>query len=75
MFFSVSCIHHSVNFVAHSLARYACQIDDDVVWLEESPLSTLEALYLVCVWIPLKLRCVSKLRFRSFFFWFSRVLE
>ena len=44
--FSASCVYRSANFVAHSLARYAYHIDDNVVWLEESPLSTLEALYL-----------------------------
>ena len=35
----------SANNVAHSLARHAKHIDD-VVWLEESPPSALEALYL-----------------------------
>ena len=44
--FSASCVRRSANSVAYSLDRYACHIDDDVVWLEESPQLALEALYL-----------------------------
>ena len=44
--FFVSCVRRSANFVAHSLARYACQIDNDVIWLEKIPQPALEALYL-----------------------------
>ena len=35
-----------MNSVAHSLAHYARQVDEDTVWLEESPPPALEALYL-----------------------------
>ncbi|KAL0005561.1 hypothetical protein SO802_013122 [Lithocarpus litseifolius] len=34
---SFSCVRHSANSVAHSLARYASLLDDEVVWMEESP--------------------------------------
>ena len=44
--FSVSCVRHSANFIGHSLARCACQIDNDVIWLEKIPQPTSEALYL-----------------------------
>lgn len=44
--FSVSCVKRSANSVAHALARYARQLDDEVVWLEESPPPILEALFL-----------------------------
>ena len=43
---SVSCVKHCANFVAHSLAHYTSKLDEDIVWLEESPPPTLEALYL-----------------------------
>ena len=42
----ISCVRQNVNSVAHSLDRYARQVDDDFVWIEESPPSALEALYL-----------------------------
>lgn len=32
--------------VAHSLAHYAKHLDEDIVWLEDSPPPALEALYL-----------------------------
>ena len=32
-----SCIRRSANSVAHSLARYANVLDEEVVWLEDSP--------------------------------------
>ena len=40
-----NCIRRSANSVAHSLARYANVVDEDVVWLEESPPPALDALY------------------------------
>lgn len=43
---SVGCLTHSANFVAHSLALYAGQLDGEILWLEESPPPTLDALYL-----------------------------
>ena len=43
--FSVSYAKRSANSIAHSLAKYAKQIDYEIVWLEESPLPALEALY------------------------------
>lgn len=42
---SVNYVKHITNSVAHSLAKYARQIDDEQVWLEESPPPALEALY------------------------------
>ena len=42
---SVSCVARSANYVAHSLARFANCIIDEIIWLEESPQPTLEALY------------------------------
>ena len=36
----------SATGVAHSLTRYAKHLDEDIVWLEDSPLPALEALYL-----------------------------
>ena len=43
---SFSCVRRSANSVAHSLARYASLLNDEVVWLEESPSPAHEALYL-----------------------------
>ena len=43
--FSVNCVTRLANSVAHSLARFARCITDEVVWVEESPPLTLEALY------------------------------
>ena len=42
---SVSCVSKSANSVAHSLARFAKGVEDEIVWLEESPPPALEALY------------------------------
>ena len=39
------CIRRSANGVAHSLARYARHISEDCIWLEDSPLPALKALY------------------------------
>ena len=44
--FCVSCAKRSANSAARALARYARQVYDEVVWLEESPPPILEALYL-----------------------------
>ena len=41
----VKLVNRNANGVAHSLARYAKNIVDDVVWLEDSPPPALEALY------------------------------
>ena len=43
---SFSCVKRTANSAAHALAKYARQVDDEVVWLEESPPPILEALYL-----------------------------
>ncbi|XP_023905314.1 uncharacterized protein LOC112017083 [Quercus suber] len=40
------CVKRSANVVAHSLARFANHIVDELVWLKESPPPALEALYL-----------------------------
>ena len=42
---SMSCVVRSANSVAHSLARFANCINDEIIWLEESPQQVLEALY------------------------------
>ena len=42
---SVSYVARSANYVAHSLARFANCIIDEIIWLEESPQPTLEAVY------------------------------
>jgi len=34
------------NTVAHSLARFARLIDEDIIWMEESPPPAIDALYL-----------------------------
>ncbi|XP_030963999.1 uncharacterized protein LOC115985177 [Quercus lobata] len=43
--FSVNFVKHSANLVAHSIAKFASNVDDELVWLEESPPPTLEALH------------------------------
>ena len=42
---SISYVKRTANSVAHSLAKYARQVVDERVWLEESPPPALEALY------------------------------
>lgn len=43
---TVSCIRRGANAVAqYSLARFANQIDTEIIWLEDSPPPALEALY------------------------------
>lgn len=43
---SFSCVKRNINTVANSLGCYASFIDDDIIWIEESPPPALEALYL-----------------------------
>ena len=43
--FSVNFVKRSANTVAHSLARFARNVDEELVWLEESPPPALEALH------------------------------
>ena len=43
--FSVSCVKKGANSVAHSLAKFARQLDGELVWLEENPPSAADALY------------------------------
>ena len=38
-------LRRAVNGVAHSLARFARNLREEVVWLEEDPPPALEALY------------------------------
>ena len=42
---SISYVKRTTNTIAHSLARYARNIANETVWLEDSPPPTLEALY------------------------------
>ena len=44
-FFSVLCVKKGANLVAHSLAKFARQIDGEIVWLEENPPLATKALY------------------------------
>ena len=41
----VSSVKRSANGVAHALAHFAKNVEDELVWLEESPPPALEALY------------------------------
>lgn len=41
----VTMVKRDANFVAHSLVRYAKNLSNDVIWLEDSLPSALEALY------------------------------
>ena len=42
---SISCIKRGGNIIAHSLAKYAKNIDDVIYWIEDSPPLTVKALY------------------------------
>ena len=42
----ITCVHRDAYSVAHSLARHARNIDNEIVWMEDSPPPALEALYL-----------------------------
>ena len=42
---SASCVRRGANGVAHSLAKFARQLSEDYVWLEEQPTPAIEALY------------------------------
>ena len=42
---SISCVCRSANAVAHSLARFARTVEDEVIWLEDIPPPALQALY------------------------------
>lgn len=41
----VTMVKRDANFVAHSLVRYAKNLSNDVIWLEDSLPPALEALY------------------------------
>ena len=41
-----NCVRRSANSVAHALARFARLLDQEIVWLEEDPPPTMDALYL-----------------------------
>ena len=43
--YSVRTVKRNANGVAHALARFAKNVEDELVWLEESPPPALEALY------------------------------
>ena len=38
-------VHRDANSVAHSLARHARNVIEDIIWMEESPPPALDALY------------------------------
>ncbi|XP_023880084.1 uncharacterized protein LOC111992454 [Quercus suber] len=42
---SVSCVKRSANTVAHCLARFARNVSNELVWIEDSPQPAREALY------------------------------
>ena len=41
----VEWVNRKANSFAHNLARYAKNVSDDIIWLEDSPPPTLESLY------------------------------
>ena len=43
---SFGSVKRTANTVAHSLARFARLIDENIVWMEESPPPAIDALYL-----------------------------
>ena len=43
--YSVSFVKCSANGVAHALAHFAKNVEDELVWLDDSPPLALEALY------------------------------
>ena len=57
---SFSCVSHSANVVAHSLARFARSVEDEVVWLEDIPPPALQALYEDSNSIEIKIRSAFK---------------
>ena len=57
---SFSCVSHSANVVAHSLARFARSVEDEVVWLEDIPPLALQALYEDSNSIEIKIRYAFK---------------
>ena len=42
---SISCIKRGGNMVAHSIARHARTISDEMYWMEDSPPLAMDALY------------------------------
>ena len=42
---STSWVRRNANAVAHSLAQFAREVENEIVWLEDSPPPALEALY------------------------------
>ncbi|KAL0005020.1 hypothetical protein SO802_012581 [Lithocarpus litseifolius] len=42
---SISCVKRDANSMAHSLARYAKNVVEDMYWLEDNPPPALDALY------------------------------
>ena len=43
---SSNCVRHSANSIAHTLAKFARFIDNEIIWIEEDPPPTVDALYL-----------------------------
>ncbi|XP_075653237.1 uncharacterized protein LOC142623675 [Castanea sativa] len=48
-FADISCVKRGGNKVAHILAQYARNIDNDLFWMEDSPPPVLDALYQDCL--------------------------
>ena len=44
---TMGCVHRTTNSVLHSLAQFAKNIDDEIVWMEDSPSVALEAILTV----------------------------
>ena len=42
---SINCIKRGGNMVAHSLARHARAISDEMYWMKDSPPPAVDALY------------------------------
>ena len=44
-FADISCIRRGGNQIAHILAKYARNVENELLWIEDSPPSVIEALY------------------------------
>ena len=44
---TMGCVHCTTNSVLHSLAQFAKNIDDEIVWMEDSSSVALEAILTV----------------------------
>ena len=68
------CVKRTANTVAHSFSRFARLIDEDIIWMEESPSPAIDALYLDSIslneWMNEWLVLASKEKKKIFFVFF-----